>query len=239
MIDKTWFFDLHDLYYYGNPVSPRGILTREILGHTCQYDMNYPMLANPMRSLNYKFMAAEAYWILSGSDRVDEIAPYMKRIADYSDNGETFFGAYGPKVVSQLAYVVKKLDQDPDTRQAVLTIWRENPAETKDYPCTISMIFMIRNGSLDCHVTMRSNDIWLGRPYDVFNFSMIAHVIRLRLAEKYTMGTLYLTAASLHLYESNVKMASKLLDSEIPESEFITFDSETNLMASLDKWRNQ
>lgn len=178
--------------------------------------MTRPVLVSKERKLNYQFMAAEADWILSGDDRVETIAPYNKHIAQFSDNGVTFFGAYGPKVQSQLDYVVDTIRKDPHTRQAFLTIWRENPGETKDVPCTITLGFMLRNRQVNCHAFMRSSDIWLGLPYDVFNFSMITSLVCCMLNDRELSeqalplttphiqpGTLYLTAANQHLYARN------------------------------------
>lgn len=202
----AWLEAINDILTNGHEVSPRGKLTREIPQRTMVVDMRKPVLMVPERSLSYKFMAAEAYWILTGDDRVDTIAPYNKRIAEFSDNGETFFGAYGPKIVSQLDYVVRKLVEDQDTRQAGLTIWRENPQPTKDVPCTVAAFFNIRNNLLNAHVFMRSSDVWLGVPYDVFNFSMLAHLVCAHLRKQgldVLPGQLYLTAASSHLYAHN------------------------------------
>jgi thymidylate synthase len=180
-------------------------------------DMRYPVLRVPERKLNYQFMAAEALWILSGDNRVETIAPYNKRIADFSDDGTTFFGAYGPKIMEQIDYVVGKLVEDKDTRQAGLTIWRENPGQTKDVPCTVAIFFGIRNGTLNAHVFMRSSDVWLGIPYDVFNFSMLSHLVCGIMTQLHpnlptvTPGMLYLTAASSHLDETNWEAAQSCL----------------------------
>jgi len=210
----VWLSMICEIIADGALVSPRGKLTREIPQNTIKVNMRTPVLDVPDRKLSYQFMAAEAHWILSGSDRVEDIAPWNKRIADFSDNGETFFGAYGPKLMDQIRYVVSKLDQDKDTRQAGMTFWRENPPETKDVPCTIAMFFNIRDGHLNNHTFMRSSDAWLGIPYDVFNFSMIAHLICGLLnigiddaTKQIKPGTLYLTAASSHLYEEHWKSA--------------------------------
>ena len=202
----AWIETLSDILTNGQEVSPRGKLTREILQRTLQVNMRKPVLMVPDRSLSYRFMAAEAYWILSGDDRVETIAPYNSRIAEFSDDGETFFGAYGPKIVDQLDYVVSKLMEDQDTRQAGLTIWREKPPVTKDVPCTVAAFFSIRSGLLNAHVFMRSSDVWLGVPYDVFNFSMLAHYICAFLNKRGVVvapGRLFVTAASSHLYAIN------------------------------------
>lgn len=237
-IDQEWLFNLKDVLHFGHRISPRGKDTAELLAETSKIDMNYPILVNPIRAINYKFMAAECFWILSGDNTVEGIAPYMQIIKTFSDDGVTFFGAYGPKVTSQISYIINKLDADPNTRQATLTIWRENPPETKDYPCTIAMSFFIRNDAIHCHTTMRSNDLWLGRPYDVFNFSMITNAIRLWLKKKYKLGSLYLTATSMHLYENNFENAHEVLEMGPSKSPKIKdFSSPIELMESLDQVR--
>lgn len=214
-----WLGALKDILDNGREVSPRGKLTREIPQRTLELNMRQPVLTVPSRKLSYQFMAAEAFWILSGDYRVETIAPYNKHISQFSDDGETFAGAYGPKIVGQLNYVVNALYQDQDTRQAGLTIWRENPAPSKDIPCTVALFFNIRDGLLNCHAFMRSSDVWLGIPYDVFNFSMLSHLIcgyLFNLKVDVKPGTLYLTAASSHLYEENFERARECLEYHDP-----------------------
>lgn len=209
----TWLRTLGITMMNGDEVAPRGKLTKEILQRTTLVDMRKPVLVVPNRRLSYTFMLAEAYWILSGDNRVSTIRPYNSRIANFSDDGEVFFGAYGPKITAQLPYVIDKLLQDRYSRQAGVNIWRECPPETKDVPCTISIFFNIRCGLLMCHVFMRSSDIWLGLPYDVFNFSMLSHLVCAKFNKQSVMspqikpGSLHLTAASSHLYEENFEVA--------------------------------
>jgi thymidylate synthase len=220
---RIWLDAINDILANGDPVSPRGKMTREIPQRTMVVDMRRPVLRVPDRSLSYKFMAAEAYWILSGDDRVETIAPYNSRIKNFSDDGERFFGAYGPKIKAQLPYIIEKLMVDEDSRQAGLTIWRECPPDTKDVPCTVAIFFSIRNGKLNAHVFMRSSDVWLGVPYDVFNFSMLSHLVcgllnEVRRRDSLVVpGQLFLTAASSHLYETNWADAKLCLASEVLE----------------------
>lgn len=218
-LTHVWKSSLRHLIQFGERTAPRGMETREILQKTFAIDMRQPVLTVPSRKLSYRFMAAEAYWILSGDDRVETIAPFNKNIAQFSDNGETFFGAYGPKIRDQLPYVVGKLIEDRSSRQAGMTIWRENPGKTKDVPCTVAAFFSIRGNLLNAHMYMRSSDIWLGLPYDAFNFSMLAHLVCAHINTHYSQdffkmiqpGTLYLTAASSHIYQKHWGDAKYLL----------------------------
>lgn len=250
----AWLTELSNVLNDGTDVSPRGQLTKELLQQTSVIDMRRPVITLPERHLSTKFLGGEAYWILSGDNRVETIAPYNKNIVNYSDDGRTFFGAYGPRIMSQLNYIVDKLRSDADTRQAVLTIWRENPPETKDVPCTVAVHFMIRDNKLNCHVYMRSNDLWLGFPYDVFNFSMLSHLVCCRLnayvvAEGGSIiepGVLYHTASSRHIYMQHFEQAERLvrlhnpaaMPLETDETPTSMYLSEVHLMHVLDSLRS-
>lgn len=216
----AWLELLNKVYHQGHEVSPRGMLIKEILACSATVDLDRPIVNEPRRELGYKFMAAEAAWILSGDNKVSTISPYARHIKDFSDDGVFYFGAYGPKIIDQLPYVCQKLAQDRDTRQAVLTIWRETPPATKDVPCTISVQWFIRDGDLHCIDVMRSSDLWLGWPYDIFNFSMLTHYIRLLLRDHFDMnlgaGTLTLVAGSQHIYERNFEAVERILSARTP-----------------------
>lgn len=240
---RVWLNALSSILELGNKVSPRGIVTLEMPQRTMVVDMRRPVLLVPSRSLSYKFMVAEAFWILSGDDRVESIAPYNARIKEFSDDGERFFGAYGPKISAQLPYIVAKLLEDRDSRQAGLTIWRESPPKTKDVPCTVAIFFNVREGKLNAHVFMRSSDVWLGVPYDVFNFSMLSHLVCGLLNEqlfkeaRVSPGTLYLTAASSHLYESNWGDARNCINESNyklqPETDILLWNDPHYLLTTL------
>ena len=219
--------------------APRGFPIRERLCYTTVIPMEFPIVLCPTRKLSYKFLAAEAHWILSGDNRVETIAPYSKLISQFSDDAVYFKGAYGPKVVDQLPYVVEALLEDRQTRRAVMTIWRERPGPSKDIPCTVALQFVIREEKLHIVATMRSSDAWLGWVYDVFNFSMIGwHVLSLynsMAAEGPPVmpGRVYLTAGSQHLYLDKLNQAGQML---LQEASTAAWSSEFYPIAVSQDW---
>lgn len=217
-IDYVWFNLLDKITSLGRYQSPGGKPTKEILGNQTVVDMSKPIITNPHRKLGYKFLAGEAWWILSGDDQVSTISPYSREISRFSDDGETFFGAYGPRIIDQMNHIIDSLVSDDSSRQAVINIWRENPPKSKDIPCSLSVQFLIRDNKLHCMYTMRSSDAWLGWVYDVFNFTMLTSAVLLELTDTYPdkfpqlqLGNLVLTAGSQHLYESDAEGVAKVL----------------------------
>lgn len=223
--NNVWLEKINELTHdYDYIAKPRGLEIREKIAS--QYIVKMPAYLNLIdRKVNLEFMFSEAAWIISGDNKVSTITKYMKRYKDFSDDGVFLNGAYGPKVVDQLPYVVKTLSEDIDSRQAVINIWREKPAKSKDIPCTLSMQFIVRDGELHMIVTMRSHDIVLGFTYDVFSFSMIAKSVQLLLKEisgiDVKLGNLTVTAGSMHIYSNHYEKSDEWYGGEREESEYI------------------
>lgn len=240
MANNSWLKLLADLVQnYEYKVAPRNIEAFEILNYSSIINMNYPIVTVAERKLNYKFMFGEAWWILSGSNRVDDISQYLSHMGQYSDNGITFRGAYGPKVTEQLDYVVDCLTKDMYSRQALLTIWRENPRTSKDIPCTLSLQFLIRDKKLHCVANMRSSDAWVGWVYDIFNFSMISVWIAIAFKREtgipLDLGYLHLNAASQHLYNKDYDSAANLvLKAKNGISDVVVHQKESHEAINLD-----
>jgi thymidylate synthase len=221
-MSATWEWKrlLQILFNTGVDVSPRGQPTLEVMGHVSKINMRRPVINLPARGLNYRFMAAEALWTLSGSNRVSEIAQYCKHWERFSDDGIFLRGSYGPMFVEQVGYVADCLIRDPLTRQAVMSFWRVNPRDSKNIPCTLTIQFLVRDAIIHADVTMRSSDAWLGWPYDVFTFSMITWYVALMVNLKRgkgciaELGDLTIFAGSQHLYQEHCMVARECMNAK-------------------------
>lgn len=209
----------HCLKYPDYVVSPRGMEVKEVING--RYFVPMPAYLDlDSRKANLSFMFAEASWIVSGSNRLSDISPYMGIYKKFSDDNVFLRGAYGPKVVDQLGYVVDSLENDLDSRQAVINIWRERPGVSRDIPCTTSMQFLIRDNKLNMIATMRSQDIILGFTYDVFTFSMVAKAVQLLLKDRginVSLGMLHVNVGSLHIYKEYYDKAKKWSKSNLQD----------------------
>lgn len=193
----------------GSEVRPRGMLTKEISPAIMIVDPLKTIYPSKLRNLNFAFLLAESLWYLTGRADTHLLSFYNSNIKNFSEDG-LHDGAYGPKIMAQIRYVIETLKKDPDSRQAIISLWRENPRPSKDVPCTSLFQFMIRDGKLNLYVTMRSNDIIFGNNYDVPSFALIQNVVASCLG--IPLGKLFHTANSLHLYEMHFELANKLLE---------------------------
>jgi thymidylate synthase len=233
---------LHDVYYLGEPTRPRGFYCLELTNYIIE--LKHPernILTNPIRKINKAFAAAEFIWMGSGRNDVKFISQYNSKIADFSDNGKIFYGAYGPRIDRQMPQVIETLKKDPWSRQAVLTIWRQNPPKTKDVPCTIMMHFIRRPIDKLCLIVyMRSNDIWLGLPYDIHNFTCIQMMVAQELG--IGLGTYSQIDGSLHAYSKdsmNIRRCmDNLNDNEYEETTYPVIEQKEKVMKEY-MWRKK
>lgn len=195
----------------GHYVEPRGLGCYEVTGATLV--VHEPLLdAMPTglgRRLNPAIGVAEALQLVGGVSTPELLCRIAPNFADFLDGG-AFYGAYGPRLLPQLDEVYRKLIDDPDTRQAVATIWRPDDAfvATRDLPCTTSMQFLLRDGTLELHVTMRSNDLWWGWSYDAFQFTRLQQAMADAL--DVAVGVYVHRVGSLHLYRRDVEAVDAL-----------------------------
>lgn len=193
----------------GDAASRDGAVTGEIINAvTVIDDPKDNLVTSPIRKLSHKYAIGELLWYLSGSNKLDAIANYSKAWNKLSDDGETVNSAYGHRIFEKFGFdqwehVKGLLKADPNSRQAVIHIKEPNPEKTKDLPCTVALQYFIRDGKLYATTYMRSNDIWLGFPYDVFTFTCLQ--IKMAFELGVGIGSYTHIAGSLHLYSRNVK----------------------------------
>lgn len=197
----------------GKRRDPRGIATFDAGPMTVVIkDINWTLPLHIGRNINRKIAAAEAVQLIGGFTDPELLfwaSPNFKQFAE--DDGR-FWGPYGRRIRDQVAHVITKLKRDVDSRQAVITLWDpffDNQPNKRDYPCTVMMHFAIIDARLEMTVTMRSQDVWWGTPYDWFQFTQLQHTVA-RLLHVHP-GTYRHITLSTHLYERNMPDVEKLL----------------------------
>lgn len=167
-------------------------------------------MCNCIRKMPLRYAIGELLWYNSCNPSWKAIYPYSKFWKGISDNGSTVNSNYGWCIRKKYGFdqwemVKKLLQENTNSRQAIIHIKEarnliDNP--TKDLNCTIALQFLLRNNKLDLIVTMRSNDIWLGLPYDLFNFTCMQ--IQMAMELGVDIGMYYHNAGSLHIYKEDV-----------------------------------
>ena len=181
-------------------------------GYSFDYDMNIlPLLY--VRKVWAKSAAAELAWFLSGTRDatwVNEQTSIWKEFTDENDEIPTAYGyrwsrAFG---YDQIDNIITKLSLDSTSRQQVLLSWDprvDNREVALNIPCPLMYIINIIDNKLNIHLTLRSNDVWLGLPYDVMTACLLGKALANTL--KVDLGKLHYSIAHMHLYENQLEAA--------------------------------
>ena len=149
----------------------------------------------------------ELCWYLAGSNALQFIQYYVPAYRRYAD-GNCVHGGYGPRLfqwraLDQFSSVGDLLQRNQDSRRAVIQLFDAYDllGDHNDVPCTCTLQFLLRGGLLNMVTHMRSNDVYLGLPHDIFCFTMLQEILARTLSVD--VGWYAHFVGSLHLYDIN------------------------------------
>lgn len=190
------------------------------------------VLFSPKRNANPVFHLLESLWMLAGRSDVKFVSTFVKRMKEFSDDGEILWGAYGWRWrrffgYDQLEYIIGELRSNPTSRRCVLQMWNgmDTPQHGngefynddtlpdlkiavtggKDVPCNTAIYFDMRDGRLNMTITNRSNDIiWGAYGANAVHMSILQEYVA--AAVGVPVGRMWQFSNDLHLYTDVVKM---------------------------------
>lgn len=234
-LDEALFYGVYEILQNGESSSPRKEKTKEILGYSFKLTNPRARLINiQARKWSLGYALGELCWHLNGSDKLDEIGYYAKIWSNFSQDEKTIYAScYGKKIFGlgkdgnyKWKNIVELLNQDKDTRRAILVLNNNEDIFGRDVPCITSIQFIVRNSKLNCIANMRSNDIIWGMCNDVFFITFLQEMLALETG--LGLGWYLHNAASYHLYETHIEMAKEILGEGIP-NELKYMDAITDL----------
>ena len=169
------------------------------------------------RNWSLEYANAEWRWYLSGDRNIKKLGELYgkvpaiwKRMADTNGDVNSNYG-WQWKRNAQLDMVIEMLKQNPETRQATISIYdgKEIPSYVFDTPCTYAVQFTILNNKLNMSVVMRSNDLWYGFCNDQYQFSSLQMLVANETG--YDVGTYYHFAHNLHLYNDKLPEQEEMM----------------------------
>ncbi len=183
-----------------------GIDTISVFGMMSKYDLTAGFPAMTTKRLAWKSVVSELLWFIEGSGderRLAEIlhgtrdpskttiwtdnanAPYWKPKALFEGDLGRVYGTqwrdWGPRLgprIDQLKVLIDGIKNDPNGRRHILMSW--NPGELDQMalpPCHMMAQFSVDNGNLSCAMYQRSNDFFLGCPFNIASYSLLTHMI--------------------------------------------------------------
>lgn len=189
-------------------------------------------LVIPYRNNNIIQTIAETLWVLGGRDDIGYLSKYLPRANWFSDDGETWRGAYGKRLrgwfggTDQISKVLDVLRGDQFSARAVMVIF--DPEEDinlkyKDVPCNNWIQFSIRDNKLNMYVTLRANDlIWGFSGINFFEWSVLQEMLASWLDVE--VGQYYHFTGFLQLYKRHFKRAKFMVENKL-DSDIYSFSN--------------
>ena len=110
----------------------------------------------------------------------------------------------------QIAWVINEIKTNPASRRLYVTAADPNSRYDQALDCCHNYFqVVIKNGKLNLYFQMRSNDVFLGLPYNIASYAVLAHILALETG--YEVGELAYSGVDVHLYQNHIEQAKEQL----------------------------
>jgi len=227
-VDEMQLYILDKLFTEGEHITTREQNTLEMCNvNLCLTNPLNRNTYNPARKWKLPLAIGEFAWHVSGSNGVDFITYYARQWKNFSSDGKLITqSCYGHKIFkadgygeSQWDRLITLLKKDKFSRRAVLDVYDSDSGIdylAKDIACVCTVQFLIRKEKLDAIVTMRSNDLIWGLPYDIYLFTMLQELLANQLNVE--LGRYYHNVGSMHIYERHFDLGKQMMNSKVTRS---------------------
>ena len=201
-----------------------GTGTLSIFGHQLRFDLEkgFPLLTT--KKLHLRSILYELLWFLRGETNVRYLNENKVTIWDeWADANGELGPVYGyqwrswtaadGRHIDQISNVIAEIKRNPDSRRLVVSAWNVGDLEKMALqPCHALFQFYVANGRLSCQLYQRSADVFLGVPFNIASYAllamMMAQVCDLR------PGDVILSFGDVHLYSNHLEQAREQLARE-------------------------
>jgi thymidylate synthase len=105
---------------------------------------------------------------------------------------------------NQVDILIDGLKNNPSSRRHIISLWNiDDLSEMALYPCVWNNQWIVQNGKLHLVVQVRSNDMALGNPFNVFQYYVLQRMIA--QVTGYDVGTMTFNINNPHVYERHVE----------------------------------
>lgn len=201
-----------------------GTGTLSVFGYQMRFDLaaGFPLVTT--KKVFFKGLAVEMLWFLRGGTNVKWLQERGVRIWDaWADENGDLGPVYGKQWVSwdapdgrqinQIAEVIEQIRSKPDSRRHIVMAWNVGEIDRMALPpCHMFFQFWVGAGRLSCHLYVRSNDLFLGAPFNIAEYALLTHLVAQQC--DLDVGELVYTIGDAHLYLNHLDQVDEQLARE-------------------------
>jgi thymidylate synthase len=224
---KAYLDLLRTVMETGNDREDRtGTGTRGIFGHQMRIDLStgeFPLVTT--KKTHFPSIAHELLWLISGDTNIKYLTDHKVTIwNEWADENGDLGPVYGyqwrkwtgknGKQVDQLQGAISDLKNKPESRRIIVSAW--NPGDIPEMrlpPCHCFYHFYTRNVGvrkfLDCLMYIRSNDLFLGAPFNIASYSLLTMMVAQVVGRE--PGELIYTIGDAHIYKNHFEQVKTQL----------------------------
>jgi thymidylate synthase len=188
----------------------RYILDEGVERHTIHNNAWFTEVAEPIMAV---IRSPQKGRIPDGFNWTDKtLKMYADQILDKDDHG--FVYTYGSRIGrnNQIEHIIRKLEEDPNTKQAMATTWdiiADN--ESSNPPCLQLVDFKIYNNKLHLTAYFRSNDMYAAWVANAYLLTELMHYISIRAIGHSNLGSLTIVSNGAHIYQYAIQDARRIV----------------------------
>jgi thymidylate synthase len=134
-----------------------------------------------------------------------------ERLIPLPDNADSAYGTLPVYGDNQVQKLINGLKNDPASRRHIISLWNIDDAwDMALQPCVWHSQWLIKQDKLHLIVGIRSNDIGLGNPFNVFQYYVLQRMIA--QVTGYELGTLTFNINDAHIYERHLDKMIEQVD---------------------------
>jgi thymidylate synthase len=214
-----------------------GTGTISVFGRQLRFDLaqGFPLVTT--KRIHLKSVIHELIWFLNGDTNIRYLNENGVTIWDeWADANGNLGPVYGyqwrfwPKpdgtVVDQVASLVQQIRTRPNSRRLLLTALNVadfpnegmSPVENVEHgrmalaPCHCLAQFYVNEGKLSCLLYCRSQDVFLGTPFNIASYALLVHMLAQQC--ELDVGELVWTGGDCHIYLNHLEQVNEQLGRE-------------------------
>ena len=201
-----------------------GTGTISVFGYQMRFNLEegFPLLTT--KKLHLKSIIHELLWFITGDTNVKYLNDNGVRIwNEWADKDGNLGPVYGYQwrswpsssgvKIDQLSNVIDSIKKSPDSRRHIISAWNVGELSKMALPpCHLMFQFYVAKGKLSCLLYQRSADIFLGVPFNIASYSLLALMIA--RATGLNPGEFVHVLGDAHIYLNHIEQVKLQLTRE-------------------------